>query len=384
MMLSKAQRHIKRQIFNNLFSLQKTLRTLIRRRTSMPQLITATITAAEFKELFGFDEPSGLFNDPKFRLVINKFGRCYWLLACDNLQGPRFSGINVYYQGNNSRLIRTIYPTARRIIDVGSNVGNNTIAYAEWAEDVESFEPTPTTLTMLKANIAIAEQSNLHGIYWHGDQNHGSIHRDPNPVVGWYTWKGVAQSMNVRANITVHEVALSNSNTGSIDILDHTDHGGHNHVVLNSTDLKLRPSQQLVKVPVRTIDSYSFESVDAIKIDVEGSELLVIQGAKDTIDRCRPSVQVEIVPKQCKLFGYDPQALYDFFAERDYVCVSAVRKPANQEQQDLFFGLNIGMTHQQIPKYMDRLFVPREVHDRTDYGAMAQTQNEFNTLFNVG
>lgn len=350
----------------------------------MPQLLTATITAAEFKQLFGFDEPSGLFNDPKFRLVINKFGRCYWLLACDNLQGPRFSGVNVYYQGNNSRLIRTIYPAAKRIIDVGSNVGNNTIAYGEWAEHVESFEPTPTTLTMLKANIAIAEQSNLQGIYWQGDQNRGALYRDPTPVVGWYTWKGVAQSMNIRANITVHEVALSNSNIGSIDILDHTDHGGHNHVVIDSTDLKLRPSQQLVKVPVRTIDSYNFESVDAIKIDVEGSELLVIQGAKDTIDRCRPSVQVEIVPKQCRLFGYDPQALYDFFAERDYVCVSAVRKPANKEQEGLFFGANIGMTHQQIPKYMDRLFVPREVHESTDYGAMAQTQNEFNTLFDFG
>jgi FkbM family methyltransferase len=263
-------------------------------------------------------------------------------------------------------------------------VGNNTIAYGEWAENVESFEPTPTTLTMLKANIAIAEQSNLQGIYWQGDQNRGALHRDPTPVVGWYTWKGVAQSMNIRANITVHEVALSNSNTGNIDILDHTDHGGHNHVVIDSTDLKLRPSQQLVKVPVRTIDSYNFESVDAIKIDVEGSELLVIQGAKDTIDRCRPSVQVEIVPKQCRLFGYDPQALYDFFAERDYVCVSAVRKPANKEQEGLFFGANIGMTHQQIPKYMDRLFVPREVHERTDYGAMAQSQNEFNTLFDFG
>jgi len=384
MMLSKAQRQLKRQIFNSLFSIQKTLRTFIRRRTSMPQLITASITEQEFKDLFGFDEPSGLFNDPKFRLVINKFGRCYWLLACDNLQGPRFSGVNVYYQGNNSRLIRTIYPAAKRIIDVGSNVGNNTIAYGEWAENVESFEPTPTTLIMLKANIEIARRSNLQGIYWQGDQSQGNVYRDPDPVVGWYTYKGIPQSMNIRANITVHEVALSNSNTGNIDILDHTDHGGHNHVVIDSTDLKLRPSQQLVKVPVRTIDSYNFESVDAIKIDVEGSELLVIQGAKDTIDRCRPSVQVEIVPKQCRLFGYDPQALYDFFAERDYVCVCAVRKPANEAQQGLFFGKDIGMTHQQIPKYMDRLFVPREAHERTDYGAMAQANNKFGTLFDFG
>jgi FkbM family methyltransferase len=345
----------------------------------MPQKITATVTSDEFKELFGFEEPSGLYSNNQFRLVINKFGRCYWLLSIDNLQGPRFSGNNVYYQGNNSRLIRTIYPHAKRIIDVGSNVGNNTIAYAEWAENVESFEPTPTTLTMLKANIEIARRSNLHGIYWVGTDEEGSVLRRPNEQVGWYYWKGDAQSMNIHGNITVHEVAVTNRNTGTIQIQDHPEHGGHNFAVYDTKHIKKQ--DHLVDVPCRTIDSYNFEDVDAIKIDVEGSELFVIEGAKETIDRCRPSVQVEIVPKQCQQYGYDPQALYDFFAERDYVCVSAVRRPANPAQRGLFFGKNIGMTHQQISKYMDRLFVPREVHERTDYGAMEQSKSEFDSLF---
>ena len=141
----------------------------------MPQKITAEISAEQFTENFGFDEASGLYNDPLFRLVVNKFGRCYWLLAHDNLQGPRFSGNNVYYQGNNSRLIRTIYPNAKRIVDIGANVGNNTIAYSEWAENVESFEPTPTTLKMLKANIAIAQQQNLKGVYWKGTDVEGDM-----------------------------------------------------------------------------------------------------------------------------------------------------------------------------------------------------------------
>lgn len=347
----------------------------------MPQKITAEISAEQFKENFGFEEQSGLYNDPLFRLVLNKFGRCYWLLAHDNLQGPRFSGNNVYYQGNNSRLIRTIYPNARRIIDVGANVGNNTIAYSEWAKYVESFEPTPTTLKMLKANIAIAKQQNLKGVYWKGTDQEGDLYRDEDAVSGWYTYKGIHQSMDVVADITVHEVAATNRNEGTIDILDHTDHGGHNHVVLDSSEVKLRASQNLVPVPARTLDSYNFEDVDAIKIDVEGSELLVIQGAKDTIERCRPSVQVEIVPKQCNLFGYDPQDLYDFFAERDYVCVSAVRRVANADQRGLFFGKDIGMKHRQIKKYMDRLFVPREVHEATDYGAMEQANNNFGELF---
>ena len=336
--------------------------------------ITAEISAEQFKENFGFEESSGLYNDPQFRLVVNKFGRCYWLLAHDNLQGPRFSGNNVYYQGNNSRLIRTIYPNAKRIIDVGANVGNNTIAYGEWAEVVESFEPTPTTLKMLKANIAIAQQQKLKGVYWRGTDQEGDLYRDEEAKAGWYIHKGIHQSMDITAQINIHEVAATNRNEGTIDILDHTDHGGHNHVVLDSDNVKLRESQNLVPVPARTLDSYNYEVVDCIKIDVEGSELLVMQGAKDTIDRCRPSVQVEIVPKQCTLFGYEPQDLYDFFADRDYVCVSAVRKPMNKEQKDLYWGKNIGMKHLQIKKYMDRLFVPREVHDATDYGTMAQAK----------
>jgi hypothetical protein len=56
----------------------------------------------------------------------------------------------------------------------------------------------------------------------------------------------------------------------------------------------------------------------------------------------------------------------------------------NAAQRGLFFGKNIGMTHQQIPKYMDRLFVPREVHERTDYGSMKQVDSEFDNLFDFG
>ena len=234
---------------------------------------------------------------------------------------------------------------------------------------------------MLRANLIIAQQQDLKGVYWKGTDVEGDMYRDEDATAGWYTYKGVHQSMNLVANTTIHEVAATNRNEGTIDILDHTDHGGHNHVVLDSANYTLRPSQNLVPVPARTIDSYNFQDVDAIKIDVEGSELLVMQGAKDTIKRCRPSVQVEIVPKQCTLFGYDPQDLYDYMAQHDYVCVSAVRRPANKEQRGMWFGKDIGMTHRQIKKYMDRLFVPREVHEATDYGAMAQADNTFGQLF---
>jgi len=345
----------------------------------MPKKITATITQEEFKNLFGFEEPSGLFNDPRFRLVINKFGRCYWLLAHDNLQGPRFSGNNVYYQGNNSRLIRTLYPHARRIIDVGANVGNNTIAYSEWAEYVESFEPTPTTQIMLNANIEIAKKQNLSGTYWKGTDTEGSIARDKTASAGWFTYKGRSCSMDVKGKISVYTVALSNSDQDTVNILDHTDHGGHNHILTERDTLG--KNKQIVEVASKRLDSYNFQDVDAIKIDVEGAEYLVLQGARETIVNNRPSVQVEIVPKQCELFGYTPQDLFDFFKELDYVCVSSIRRPANKKQKDLWWGRDIGMKYFQVPKYMDRLFVPREVHEATDYFAISQADNKYDELF---
>ena len=46
-------------------------------------------------------------------------------------------------------------------------------------------------------------------------------------------------------------------------------------------------------VPVATMDSYNFERCELIKIDVEGMELAVLQGAGDTIERLRPVLYVE-------------------------------------------------------------------------------------------
>ena len=53
-----------------------------------------------------------------------------------------------------------------------------------------------------------------------------------------------------------------------------------------------RPKASLPKVNVRTLDSFGL-SPDFIKIDVEGFEKLVLQGAKETIARSRPALLIE-------------------------------------------------------------------------------------------
>lgn len=56
-------------------------------------------------------------------------------------------------------------------------------------------------------------------------------------------------------------------------------------------------------IPMTTLDSFALPEVDFIKIDVEGYETFVLQGAKDTIMRCRPCIIVEQKRDMCEKYG---------------------------------------------------------------------------------
>jgi FkbM family methyltransferase len=49
------------------------------------------------------------------------------------------------------------------------------------------------------------------------------------------------------------------------------------------------------QVEMLTLDSLSLARIDLLKIDVEGMELQVLEGARDSIQRCRPHLIVEII-----------------------------------------------------------------------------------------
>jgi hypothetical protein len=82
-----------------------------------------------------------------------------------------------------------------------------------------------------------------------------------------------------------------------------------------------------VPVQVETIDSYLFQDVGFIKIDVEGYEKFVLEGAVDTIKRCRPTIQLEIVANQCRKFGYWGEDMIEWIRSWDYTVVSRKRGP---------------------------------------------------------
>ncbi len=68
------------------------------------------------------------------------------------------------------------------------------------------------------------------------------------------------------------------------------------------------------ETPLHALDEWHWDDVDFIKIDVEGLELAVLQGARDTLIRCRPLLLVEH-GQQCRRYGVEHGAVMDYLRD---------------------------------------------------------------------
>ena len=95
---------------------------------------------------------------------------------------------------------------------------------------------------------------------------------------------------------TPHLHALGDE-AGTISITVPLEQTGGAHVATRKpVNVKYNPkgeSYTWAGIEVVTLDSLAFESVDFIKIDVEGWEPRVLRGGEQTIKRCRPNIIVE-------------------------------------------------------------------------------------------
>jgi FkbM family methyltransferase len=66
------------------------------------------------------------------------------------------------------------------------------------------------------------------------------------------------------------------------------------------------------------VDDLGLARLDLVKADVEGAELQVLVGGKDTIDRFRPTVQLEIEAPHLAKYGTSVGDVTGFLLDRDY------------------------------------------------------------------
>jgi hypothetical protein len=267
-------------------------------------------------------------------LITNRIGRQYHLRDDDTLMEKHLARENGPYQVRNLRFLRRLLPNARTVIDVGANIGMNTIEYATWCQSVHSFEPSAETYQRLVANIALNRSLNPQGRYYHK----GQYQHLPDYADGWYRTDTGYAPLTITGSITTHNVALG-AQPGRAELIS-ANRGLADYV---------RPVAEVLDLPntieIRTIDQYAFESVDIIKIDTEGTEWPIVQGADQTIQTCRPIVQVEMYGWERRL-GIRNQDMLDYFQSADY------------EMFD-YRGTRLPWTVEKIKGVMDRFFVPK-------------------------
>lgn len=75
---------------------------------------------------------------------------------------------------------------------------------------------------------------------------------------------------------------------------------------------------------MKTMDDFvkeeGIDGLDFIKCDVEGSELFVYQGGRETIEKYKPVVFSEMLRKWCRKFEYHPNDIIAMFRTMDYEC----------------------------------------------------------------
>ena len=96
-----------------------------------------------------------------------------------------------------------------------------------------------------------------------------------------------------RPQVHVHPVALSD-HEGSACLHIPVDERGVEHDASASLEHDSGAGSRERQVPLRTLDSFGFEDLCFIKIDVEGHELAVLNGAVSTLARSLPALLVEI------------------------------------------------------------------------------------------
>jgi FkbM family methyltransferase len=76
-------------------------------------------------------------------------------------------------------------------------------------------------------------------------------------------------------------------------------------------------------VAMTTIDSMKMRVLDLLQLDIEGYELFALEGAAETILRCKPLIQVELRDNMLARYGASSDIVRAWLETMDYFQVSA-------------------------------------------------------------
>ena len=116
-------------------------------------------------------------------------------------------------------------------------------------------------------------------------------------------------------NVTLFPFALGDF-TGKVEFKIDKENTGNCHIVENYDKRKGQFKQ-------KELDNFKFDKLDYIKIDAEGHEKEVLEGAVETLDKHKPFVSVEIKDKILEKVGKSRHQLEQQLKDSDYELILA-------------------------------------------------------------
>lgn len=175
-------------------------------------------------------------------------------------------------------LIINLVSHCKVVVDVGANIGWYTLNLGKLknVEKIYAFEPIPHTYSYLVEHI----------------------------------------KMNEILVAETHNVGLSNE-VGEKNFYWTTEETGSSSM----SNIRERNDISLTRCRVDTLDNFmknKESKIDFIKIDVEGAELLVIEGAIKCIDKDHPIIFAELLRKWSAKFNYHPNDVIELLKKKGY------------------------------------------------------------------
>ena len=189
------------------------------------------------------------------------------------------------YEPEDESMAYTLIEDGNTILDIGAHIGWYAINFAKRfpQSKIFAFEPIENTFNFLKRNIERNRITNA-TIY-----NYGCYNREEEKI--FYYFQGGSAIASIE------------------NLIDH------------------KNAKEII-CTLKTIDSIvcelQLQSVDFIKCDAEGSELFILQGAKQTIKRFNPIILIELYEEWCQRCGYLTADVLDLLKLHGYKPFQAI------------------------------------------------------------
>jgi FkbM family methyltransferase len=179
------------------------------------------------------------------------------------------------------------------IYDVGANIGAHAIPYARNCR-VVGFEPVEANRRIWKKNISLNEDN------------------------------GVKLD-----TISIESCALSDvSGKQQFSVRsDLDDLGGYDP----EAGFRQSGETEPISISAKRLDEIDLPKPDGIKIDIEGSELKMLRGGEETIEKHHPELYIETHPEKMTRYGHSPSEIYAFLEKHDYVREEVVPRGGDAE-----------------------------------------------------